>query len=66
MRYRLRTLLILLAIGPWLLAGVVVTVLATWSNFGPAAALADAVLGVVVLLFLLWMAFGPRQPWKSA
>ena len=63
MQFRLRTLLILLAIGPPLLAGILVAALTTWSK-NPAAAIADSVLGVVLLLFLWRVAFGPREPWK--
>jgi hypothetical protein len=64
MRFRLRTLLILMAVVPPMLAGILVSAVTTWRK-NPAAATAEAVLFVGVLLFLWWFALGPREPWKS-
>ena len=62
-RYKLRTLLIVLGLGPPLLAGIYFTALA-WSKDDPATIIANSVLLVVLLLFLWRVAFGPRKPWK--
>jgi len=61
MRYRLRTLLIVLAVGPLLLASL----LTLAGNEDRAAAVVDSIGFVLVLTFFLWFVFGPAKPWKA-